>query len=122
MDRQLFSLLILMFFAVAVSNGCTTFPQYQLQFEQPHKDITRVLVRVPARLDARGYRRIVRTEFQRVFEACGGEGVPIYELRFDFMIPTDDSRREERVASYCWKLDSLTATHASEENRALILY
>jgi len=122
MSRQFFTVLIFMFFAAALPTGCATFPQYQLRFEQPHKDVARVVVHVPNRLDATEYRRIVKTELQRVFEACSGQAVPIYEVRFDFMVPTDDSRREEKVASYSWTVGDVAVTHASAEERALILY
>ena len=122
MARQSFPVLTFMFFAVTLSSGCTTFPQYRLRFEQPHKDVARVVVHVPTRLDAGDYRRIVRTELGRVFEACSDQAVPVYEVRFDFVVPTEDSRREEKVASYSCTVGEVAAKPVSVDGRALILY
>jgi hypothetical protein len=122
MARQFLPVLIFMFVMTALGTSCSTFPQYYLRFEQPHKDVARIVVHVPTRLDATGYRRIVETELQRVFEACGTPALPIYEVRFDFVVPTDESQREEKVATYSWTMSGVASNPVAAEEHTLILY
>jgi len=102
--------------------GCATTPRYSLRVEPLQKDVVLVLVTVPERLDADGYRRIVEQEIQRILLAQDPGQVPIYEVRFDFLAPEPETGREEKVASLFWTAQSVSADLSPRGSSTLLLY
>lgn len=68
--------------------GCSL-PRYGIQTVDRHKDVVAVLVTIPRRLSPRGYRSIAHSESQRVLATRETRALPLYEIRFDFVIPSE---------------------------------
>jgi len=91
--------------------------------EQPHKDVAVVLVDVPSRFEPQDYRRIAEDELRLVLASRRGQGLPLYEVRFEFFAPSEQPGRLEKTATYVWRSAALASGALSlHEERSLVLY
>ncbi|HVR76050.1 MAG TPA: hypothetical protein VMT52_17090 [Planctomycetota bacterium] len=114
-------MLILLILTSFEASGCAARIAYDMQVERPHKDVARVLVHVPERLDADGYRLIAEEVSRDVLSAREDRDVPLYEVRIEFFVPSQGPC-ESRVAAFTWTVHSAASTSWTPETKSLVLY
>lgn len=86
------------------SPGCGTLPDYSLRVDEPQKDVLRVRVTLPEPLPDKTYRRLAHHELDRVLALDRRYSTPLYEVRFEFFVPTATNNAVKKSASYTWRL------------------
>lgn len=114
-------LLIFLLLTSFGAGGCAARLAYETQVERPHKDVARVLVHVPERLDADGYRLIAEEVSLNVLSDRPDGEVPLYEVRIEFFAPSQGPS-ESRVAAFTWTVQSAASASWTPETKSLVLY
>jgi hypothetical protein len=114
-------LLIFLLLTSFGAGGCAARLAYHMQLERPHKDVARVVVHVPERLDADGYRLIAEEVSRNLLSDRPDGDVPLYEVRIEFFIPSEGPC-ESRVAAFTWTVHSAASASWPPESKSLVLY
>jgi hypothetical protein len=115
--------MVLTSLAMAFPGGCAGRQSYSIRFEQPHKDVALVEVEVPARMEPAGYRGIAADVLRHVLASQRKRELPLYEMRFEFLVPSGDSGRTEKAATLVWRAeDGVDAPLSLHEEHSLVLY
>ena len=89
--------------------GCSSAPVYRLESGRIHKDLVICNVRLSQTLDAEEYSRIASGELAGLLAspvATVEDGVPLYEVRFEFLVSNQESDRFRKVATVRFSLQT----------------
>ena len=115
--------MVLASLATALPIGCAGRQSYSIRFEHPHKDVARVEVEVPARMEPAGYRGIAADVLRHVLASQRQQELPLYEVRLEFLVPSGDPGRTEKAATLVWRAeDGVDAPLSLCEEHSLVLY
>ncbi len=78
-------ILALAFSTAALAAGCAGIPAYRSVKTAPHKDVAGVTVYLDDRADAEVYQKIALDEAARVRSEEAPSGLPLYEVRVEFL-------------------------------------
>ena len=83
---------------LAACTARAVLPSYAARTYFPHKDIACVSVYLDRKLTVDEYREIADRELEKLLVTPPPDGVPVYEVRFEFFLPEVPSPLRKRVA------------------------